>query len=251
MRGKDLRWKDLFNPSSLKTFIIDISKLSELPMEPKKLQDVFEQKLDLFDVIVANPGFLEKRAQFLSGIRKSAIMRLDWSNVHRLNANAYPLEIYEPKHVLISSSEDALYLGAKAVVVSFILGFDENLETKNIEMITEVIRESLRLSMPVIVDIEPIGQKIMDENFEKACELGLTMMTEAGADCVLLPKISIKMLEKMKDYREIELIVKLENVELNYIENVKELVEGFYMDIFNVVKISKGELEKLFTLVHN
>jgi len=249
MRGKELRWKDLFNPFSSETFIIDTSKVSELPIEFKVFQDVLDNKLSYFNAIIANPGFLEKESDFLSKNRISAVVRLDWTNVHKLNGN-YPLKVYKPKHILISSPEDALLLGAKAVAVSFILGFDEDMETKNIEMITKVVRDSMKLSIPVIIDVEPIGEKVMSENFERACELGLTMMTEAGADCILIPEVSIDLLRKMKNYRAVDLIVKIKDAKMGYIKDVKDLVEGFCIDLFDLKRFSRDEIEKISVSIH-
>jgi DhnA family fructose-bisphosphate aldolase class Ia len=78
-----------------------------------------------------------------------------------------------------------LDLGANALVMYFILGHEEEIETRCLQRLVNSALEGLNLGMPLLVDVQPVGPRVVLMN--KAIELGVSYSIEGGADGMIIP----------------------------------------------------------------
>ncbi len=134
------------------------------------------------DGVVCSPGQL-RRLGNRTRSEAALLVRMDWTNA--LRGPAFPLPSQEVTRVSILGAEDALELGASAMVVSLLLGYTGMLEAACLK---EIVHLSLRgktwacrcwwrFARPARASPLP----------GKAVELGASFALEAGADVVVDP----------------------------------------------------------------
>jgi len=186
--GKNIRMSDFIDSKDNRCLMLDLTVASSTGAQPgtEDISETLRQCSGAFDGIILNPGQLEHHATLIGGkMRAAPLVRIDWTNAYRDKDSFLPASAVT--RVMISDGEDALRLGASAVVATFLLGFGENLESESIQSISLLARECYRLSLPLVVDIRPIGDKITDDNYLGSIKLGTSFMMEAGADALILP----------------------------------------------------------------
>mgnify|MGYP005842408507 CR=1 FL=1 len=185
--GKALRRAEFWREGQ-KSLLADISlpgALGPLPgMEtPAEAVKALAPRVD---GLIVNPGVAETFADaFVGKLGAAPLVRLDWTNAVRPADFVLP-----PAHVrriALGAAEDALELGACAAVASFLLGYDEDFEAASIQSISFLARACERLSLPLLVDLRPIGPKIEPAKFDSAVQLGVSFMVEGGADAISIP----------------------------------------------------------------
>ncbi len=138
------------------------------------------------DAVVVNPGPAERFAGRLGGRgRPGLVMRLDWTNVFR--GASHPTPYQEPVYCGIAQPDEALTLGASAVMVTLLLGFDETFEAENVRHVARFAREASKENIPIAIDVRPLGPRVNDENFADTALLGASMALEFGANIVVIP----------------------------------------------------------------
>lgn len=138
------------------------------------------------DAIILNPGQAERLAESLGGLgRPAAIMRLDWTNVFR--DETHPIPCNEPVYCPIALPDEALRLGASAVMATLLLGFDEAFEAANVRQAAAFAREASKENVPIAIDVRSLGPRVNEENFADTVLLGASMALEFGADMVVVP----------------------------------------------------------------
>lgn len=138
--------------------------------------------LPLVDGIVSSPGQTRK----LSGrTRQDAalLVRADWTNALRGAGFVLPPETIDLVPLL--SPQDALDLGASAMVIYFLLGHEEEIEAGCLRRTVQTSLEGAKVGLPLIVDVQPIGPRVV--LYKKAVELGVSYALEGGADGVAIP----------------------------------------------------------------
>ena len=136
----------------------------------------------MLDGIVTSPGQsrnLGNRTRQEAGL----IVRADWTNALRGEDFVLPPEkvVYLP----LLGPAAALDLGANALVMHFILGHTEEIEAQCLKRVVDLAINGLSLGMPLIVDVQPIGPRVVLMN--KAIELGVSYALEGGADGIAVP----------------------------------------------------------------
>ena len=186
--GKNIRVSDFIDSRDNRSVLLDLTASSSVGAGPgtEDIGEVLRQFNASFDGLILNPGQLEHHAALIGGkMRAAPLVRVDWTNAYRNKEFCLPATVVT--RVPISDAEDALRLGASAAVATFLLGFGEDMEAENVRSISLLARECYRLSLPLIVDIRPIGDKVTDDNYQGAIKLGTSFMMEAGADALILP----------------------------------------------------------------
>ncbi len=89
------------------------------------------------------------------------------------------------QYIPLLNPADALDLGANALVMYFILGHEEEIEARCMQRVVNLALEGLNLGMPLLVDVQPIGPRVVLLN--KAIELGVSYALEGGADGIIVP----------------------------------------------------------------
>jgi DhnA family fructose-bisphosphate aldolase class Ia len=184
MNSKPYRMSELFNPADGRSLIVDTSKGLVLGTLPglEHFTEAVSPLLPLLDGIVTSPGQARKLG---SRTRQEAalLIRADWTNALREKEFVLPPEtiLYIP----LLNGADALDLGANALVMHFILGHDEEIESRCMQRLVNLALEGLNLGVPLLVDIQPVGPRVVLLN--KAIELGASYALEGGADGIIVP----------------------------------------------------------------
>jgi len=184
MNSKLYRMSDLLNPANGRSLVVDTSKGLVLGALPglEHFAEVVNPLLPLLDGIVTSPGQARKLG---SRTRQEAalLIRADWTNALRGEDFVLPPETIQ--YIPLLNPSDALDLGANALVMYFILGHEEEIETQCLQRMVNLALEGLSLGMPLLVDVQPIGPRVVLLN--KAIELGVSYAIEGGADGVIVP----------------------------------------------------------------
>ena len=220
--GKSIRMSDILDGKSL---LFDTSIASCLGATPQleDLQSILQTCANLFNGIIVNPGQIEHLSNELGGKNRAApLIRIDWTNAYR-NAD-FCISVTDVIRVEISQADDVMDLGGCAAVVTLLMGFGDNFEAENIQSISRLIRQSYELSLPVFIDIRPIGPGVSEINFDESIKLGISFMMEAGADALIIPNCSIESLKLIGNWSTIPIIVRIEQLleksEVNNLFNI-------------------------------
>jgi DhnA family fructose-bisphosphate aldolase class Ia len=184
MNSKQYRMNELINPADGHSLVVDTSKGLVLGTLPglEHFEEAVRPLLPLLDGIVASPGQVRTLG---SRTRQDAalLVRADWTNALRGDDFVLPSETIQ--YVPLLEPADALDLGANALVMSFILGHEEEIEARCMKRVVNLALEGLNLGMPLLVDVQPVGPRVVLLN--KAIELGVSYSLEGGADGVIVP----------------------------------------------------------------
>jgi DhnA family fructose-bisphosphate aldolase class Ia len=211
--GKNIRMSDFIDSKDNRCIMLDLTVTSSIGAQPgtEDISETLRQCSSAFDGIILNPGQLEHHATLIGGkMRAAPLVRIDWTNAYRDKDSFLPASAVT--RVTISDGEDALRLGASAVVATFLLGFGENLESENIQSISLLARECYRLSLPLVVDIRPIGDKVTDDNYMGSIKLGTSFMMEAGADALILPDCDAETCSLLGKWVTIPVLLRLDEM---------------------------------------
>jgi len=158
------------------------------------------------DAVVLSPGKVGGMVHYLKGKKAPALLvRADWTNAFR--GESFVLPFREIRRVTIIGAEDAVALGASAVIAFFCVGHEEN-EARNLESVAMLARSCDRLGMPLIVESVPIGERVTATNFVDCLGLAMRMAVEAGADAIAAPYTGdVKSFRKVIDAAKVPVFV--------------------------------------------
>ncbi len=184
MQSKIYRLREFVNPSDEHSLIVDASAGLSLGPLPglEQFTPAVKPVLPLVDGLVASPGLAGK---LIGRTRSDAalLVRADWTNALRGPDFVLPPDTIS--HIPLLTPEDALDLGASALVVYFLLGFEEQIEAGCLRNTVQLALEGTKVGMPLIVDVQAIGPRVVLR--DKAIELGVSYALEGGADGVVVP----------------------------------------------------------------
>jgi DhnA family fructose-bisphosphate aldolase class Ia len=197
MTNKQYRLKEFYDPLKGLSLVVDTSNGLVLGALPglEDFSAALSPLLPLVDGVVTGPG---QSRNLGTRTRQDAalILRSDWTNGLR-NAD-FVLPPDNIAYLPLLEPRDALDLGANALVMHFILGHTEQIEAQCLKWVVHLAIEGLSLGMPLIVDVQPIGPRVV--LMDKAIELGVSYALEGGADGVAIPwpgAGSFKTIQKM------------------------------------------------------
>jgi DhnA family fructose-bisphosphate aldolase class Ia len=249
--GKEIRMSDFIDSRDRHTLLLDLTTASSTGA-PAGLEDIagtLQRVNSLFDGIIVNPGQLEHHAQLLGGkLRAAPLVRVDWTNAYRDKDFCLPAS--GVSRILLSNGEDALRLGATAAVATLLLGFGEDLESENIQSISLLARECYRLSLPLVVDIRPIGGTVTQDNFAGSIKLGTSFMMEAGADVLVIPECDPDTVRLIGSWATVPVLIRCDH--LPSPERAEELFSGGISGIVlseNILNASEMG-DKIHSLLH-
>ena len=184
MNNKLYRLRELVNPIDGRSLVVDTSNGLVLGALPglEQFGEAVSPLLPLLDGIVTSPG---QARNLNTRTRQEAalLVRADWTNALRGDDFVLPPENIE--YISLLDPSDALDLGANALVMHFILGHEEQIEALCLQRMVNLALNGLSLGMPLIVDVQPIGPRVVLPN--KAIELGSSYALEGGADGIVVP----------------------------------------------------------------
>jgi putative autoinducer-2 (AI-2) aldolase len=174
MNSKQYRMSELLNPIDGRSLVVDTSNGLVLGTLPglEHFAEAVSPLLPLLDGIVTSPGQA-----------RNLLICADWTNALRGDDFVLPPETIQ--YIPLLNPADALDLGANALVMHFILGHEEEIEAGCMQRVVNLALEGLNLGIPLLVDVQPIGPRVVLLN--KAIELGVSYALEGGADGVIVP----------------------------------------------------------------
>lgn len=216
---------DFIDSKDNRSLLLDLTVTSSIGAQPgaENISETLGQCNTIFDGIILNPGQLEHHANLVGGkLRAAPLVRVDWTNAYRDKEFCLPAATVT--RVSLSNGEDALTLGASAAVATFLLGFGEDLESENIRSISLLARECYRLSLPLVVDIRPIGGNISADNYAGSIKLGTSFMMEAGADALILPECEPDTYKLIGTWATVPVIMRFDEVPT--FQKVQQMLEA-------------------------
>ncbi len=88
-------------------------------------------------------------------------------------------------YIPLLAPQDALDLGGCALVLHFMLGYEEHIEAQCVRTTVQLALAGSQIGMPLLVDVQPTGPRVVLR--DKAIELGVSCALESGADGVAVP----------------------------------------------------------------
>jgi putative autoinducer-2 (AI-2) aldolase len=184
MNNKRYRLSELLNPTDGRSLVVDTSNGLVLGALPglEHFSESIKPLLPLMDGIVTSPGQARNLGS-RTHQEASLVVRADWTNALRGAAFVLPPENIQ--YLPLLSPAEALDLGANALVMHFILGYQEEIEAQCLKRVVDLALDGIKLGMPLLVDVQPIGPRVVLLN--KAIELGTSYALEGGADGIVIP----------------------------------------------------------------
>ena len=111
-----------------------------------------------------------------------------------------------PKRVSLLSAKDASDLGACGMVISFLLGYEEEVEAACMRDTVQLALEGKALGLPLVVEVRPTGSRV--SLYGKAVELGASYALEGGADVIVIPNPGKESLKTVAAFVSVPWLVK-------------------------------------------
>jgi DhnA family fructose-bisphosphate aldolase class Ia len=184
MNNKTYRLREFLNPADEHSLIVDASAGLWLGALPglEHFNEAVKPVVSLADGIVVSPG----QARRLTGRTRSEaalLIRGDWTNALRGPDFVLPQET--TSFMALLDPGDALDLGASALVLHFLLGYEEQIEATCLRTTVQLALQGSQAGLPLVVDVQPTGPRVVQR--EKAIQLGVSYALEGGADGVVVP----------------------------------------------------------------
>jgi DhnA family fructose-bisphosphate aldolase class Ia len=114
-------------------------------------------------------------------------------------------------HLPLLTVQDALDLGATAMVSFFLLGYEEDIEAGCLRNTVQWAMDGNALGLPLIVEVRTTGPRVSIR--DKAIELGASYALEGGADAIVLPYPGRKSLESIAAFVSVPWLIKPSHLE--------------------------------------
>lgn len=199
MRGSQIRLRRLMGPTDGRSFIVAADHA--FLMGPSS--GTYNLKETLSAVVRGNPdGILlsKGRASLLSSLFEgpeapALIIRADWFSGPRFFSPHLPL--YQMNNYAACSAEEAIALGAEAVMVYFLAGFTPEFERRCYAMAAAAVRESESLGLPLVA--EPLHGNPTANDAEKNIALleAASNLESLGASALKVPFVNDEGLQQL------------------------------------------------------
>ena len=183
MSGIDLRIKKLFHGK--KSLIISaLDHVMEYGDQPG-IEDAATAIRNCMgtDALLMSRFMLRRSSDLMAGEQAPLpVVRINWSS-----SFYYPLEYRVGNTCIATNVEDAVEAGAHAVICSLFLEEkdDEKLETDNVAVFSEVVRQKERLGIPLIGECYVVEHKdLTAEGLHAKVKRVTRVMAELGADMI-------------------------------------------------------------------
>lgn len=190
MLGKGIRLNEFIDPEDGRSLIIEADfGLMLGPVEG--LEDLMDSLNKVVkgrpDGVILSLGMAGRFIHCFLGRRAPALLlRADWTNALRNGAHMLPA--HRVRRVSVAGVEEALALGASAIVAYLFVGYeDDEDEAGNLEAVATLAEECGHAGMPLLIQSIPIGERVTMVNYADCVGLAVRTAVEAGADVVAAP----------------------------------------------------------------
>ncbi len=182
--GKKMRWGRIVNPSSGNCIIVAMDHglfLGPIAGVERIVESVERVVAGEPDALQVTAGVAQAVAPLLMGKKAPAfVLRVDATNIWR--------SLPEPKegyHVLVASVEDAVRLGADAIVAFFFVGYEtDQQEAANLERLAQLATACRAWGMPLIIEPLAIEKGKHAVRDPERIKLAVRIASELGADAL-------------------------------------------------------------------
>ena len=183
--GKIIRLGRILDPRDKRAAVVAFDHGEHLGLIPgimnpgKVLEDLTQAGADAF---LVGPGVARIYASVFAGRgAPGLILRLDWTNRWR---DPSMMGSEEGRGRLIASVEDAVRLGADAVLVYMFIGYqDPEAEARQVADVARVAQECDKLGVGCFIEPMPRGLRVGDNPYRaEYIAMGARMACEIGAD---------------------------------------------------------------------
>jgi DhnA family fructose-bisphosphate aldolase class Ia len=210
MDGKLYRLREFIRPEDGHSLIVDASGGLELGVLPG-LDDfgaAARAIVSVVDGLVCSPGQLRRIASRTRG-EASLLVRMDWTNT--LRGPDFVLPPTTTQRVPLLTAPDAQDLGAAAMVTTFLLGYEEDIEGACLKQVVQWALDGNSIGLPLIVEVRAAGPRVSIPH--KAIELGASYALEGGADAIVIPFPGRKSLETIAAMVSVPWLIRPSHVE--------------------------------------
>jgi DhnA family fructose-bisphosphate aldolase class Ia len=195
--GQEVRLRD-FIADDEKSLILDctagLKGTSSINL-PEYLPTFKNQPID---GIILSPGEARQQYTFFSQKRDPAlIVKCDWSNLGLDDQSPYPRQHF--RHVSIASVNEAMRLGASAIIIDVFFGVEDKITAEDLRQLRIWAGDGYEAGIPVIANIIPFGPRITASNFADVTILGARMSLEIGATAIAIPSLNEEKLAFCKE----------------------------------------------------
>ncbi len=205
MNSLDYRLKEFLQGTDHRVVLLDASAGLSLGVLPglEHFNSALQPLLSGLDGLVCSPGQMRRMTNRTKS-DAALLVRMDWTNT--LRGETFPLPPKSVEHISILTAVDALELGATAMVMSFMLGYDEMIEADCLKSTVQLALTGKELGLPLVVEVLPNGPRVSLPG--KAVELGASYALEGGADVVIVPYPGIDSLKTIGSMLSIPWLLK-------------------------------------------
>jgi DhnA family fructose-bisphosphate aldolase class Ia len=184
MKGIEYRLDEFLSTTDRRGLVVDTSAGMVLGALPglEDYETAVRRVLPAADGLVCSPGQLRR----LEGTVKQdagLLVRIDWTNTLRDASFVLPPE--QPMQFPLFSARDALDFGAAGMVISFLLGYAEEVEAACMKTTVTLAMQGQEIGLPLVVEVRTSGPRVSLPG--KAVELGASYALEGGADVIVIP----------------------------------------------------------------
>jgi DhnA family fructose-bisphosphate aldolase class Ia len=191
--GQEVRLRD-FIADDGKSLILDCTSGLMGENQPNLAQTLTAIKGQPIDGIILSPGAARKYYRFFNAKQDPAlIVKCDWSNFRLDEKSPYPRQQF--RHVPICTVEEAMRLGASAVIIDMYYGVEDAITAEDTQNLRQWAGDGYEIGLPIIANIIPYGPRVTTTNFAEITSLGARMCLEVGATAVSIPVLSDEKIE--------------------------------------------------------
>ncbi len=179
------------------------------------------------DGVVCSPGQLRRLTARTHG-DAALLVRVDWTNT--LRGADFALPPAESHRVPLLGAREAFDLWAVAMVASFLLGYEEEIEAACLQNCVQWALEGKALGLPLVVEARPTGPRVAIP--DKAVELCASYALEAGADVIVVPYPGSRALEEIGQFVSVPWLCKPSSpeAEAEVVEALERGAAGAWLD---------------------
>jgi len=230
MQGVEYRLQAFIKSSDQRSLIVDASAGLSLGALPglENFTPAVRRIMPQVDGVVCSPGQINK---FAGTTKEDAglLVRVDWHNT--LRSGEFVLPVIKPQRVPVLTAQDALDLGAVGMVMTFLLGYEEELEAACLHATVNLALDGKSLGMPLIVEVQASGPRVSLPG--KAVELGVSYALEGGADVIVVPYPGRRSLETIGQFASVPWLLKPTSLD-SALPELKEAIslgaQGLWID---------------------
>ncbi len=223
MESVAYRVREFIRPTDNHSIIIDTSAGLALGTLPglEDFAGAVRPALQLVDGVVCSPGQL-RRLSKRTRAEAALLVRMEWTNT--LRSTDFVLPPADTRRVPLLAPQDALDLGAVAMVTSFLLGYEEEIEADCLRQAAQWAIAGRACGLPLVVEVRASGPRVALPG--KAVELGASYALEAGADMIVVPMPSDESLDTLAHFVTMPWLIRPSQVEGTEAELERALARG-------------------------